>query len=456
MACMRGSAKLLCLIGAACVMTGCRPTAEIPGDPGLAGGPARQGEVASMPVVLASAGAPPSAAPRVGALTMRGAMYRAVEYSPVLRALGDEIGARKGEAFQAGLRPNPQLGVEVENFGGSGDYSGFDSAETTISLSQVIELGGKRMKRLRLAEADIDLAAWDYEAARLATASQTLQAFIDVLASQKRLAIHREFAASTSRFADTVSERVEAGKVSPVEKNRAIVQQANASIAVDEEEAALDVARRKLALFWGARSPDFGQAVGQLAATNHLPPPERFEAYLDRNPAIARWADEVSRRHAALELERAKRIPDLTVGAGVRHYEDTDDTAAVASISIGLPFFDRNSGNIDAASARVSKSIYEQQAASIEIRTRFVEAYGSLRAAEAKLRALQDKVLPAARSAYEATAGGYREGKFDLLNVLDAQRDYLQTQRDVVNTQAEFHKAKAVIEGLIGRDLYSL
>lgn len=456
MAYVRGSAKALCLIGVACAISGCRPTADNLGDPVLTGDPDQQnGAVYSaVPLVLASTSTP--AAPRVATLTMRGAMYRAVEYSPVLRALGDEIGARKGEAFQAGRRPNPELGVEVENFGGSGDYSGFDSAETTISLSQVIELGGKRMKRLRVAEADINLAAWDYEAARLATASQTLQAFINVLASQKRLAILREFATSTTRLADTVGERVEAGKVSPVEKTRAVVQQAKAGVAVDEEQSALDVARRKLALFWGARSPDFAQVTGQLAATNHLPPLDRFEAYLDRNPAIARWADEISRRHAAFELERAKRIPDLTIGAGVRHYEDTDDTAAVASISIGLPFFDRNRGNIDAASARVSKSIYEKQAASIEIRTRFVEAYGSLRAAEAKLRALQDKVLPAARSAYEATASGYREGKFDLLNVLDAQRDYLQTQLDVVNTQAEFHKAKAVIEGLIGRDLYSL
>lgn len=455
MACMQSSARTLCLIGAALAVSGCRPTAEDFGNPVLAEEPEQHYEdVAPLtaPVVLASTGK----APHVRTLTMRAAMQRSVEYSPSLRALGEEIGARQGEAFQAGRRPNPELEAEVENFAGSGDFSGFDSSETTISLTQVIELGGKRMKRLRVAEMDTSLAAWDYEAARLVTASQTLQAFVDILASQKRLAIHRKFADSTSRLADTVSERVEAGKVSPVEKNRAVVQQARASVAVDEEKATLDVARRKLALFWGARSPDFGQVTGELAATNHLPPPERFQAYLDRNPSIARWADEISRRHAALELERARRIPDLTIGAGVRHIEETDDTAAVARLSIGLPFFNRNRGNIDAASARVAKSLYEKQAASIEIRTRFVEAYGALRASEAKLRALQDKVLPAARTAFDATTNGYREGKFDLLNVLDAQREYLQTQLDVVNTQAEFHKAKAVIEGLIGRDLYSL
>lgn len=443
------------LIGLSLTVAGCQPSVRMLDGPAIVGNPAQSTEakgLASAPVILASA----KSAPYVRTLNMRAAMRRSVRHSPVLRAVSEEINARQGEAFQAGRRPNPELETEVENFGGSGGFSGFGAAETTIGLAQSIELGGKRLKRLRVAELDVSLANWDYEAARLTIASQTLQAFVDVLAAQERLAIRREFETITSRLTDTVSERVKAGKVSAVELNRAEVEQARATVAVREVQANLDVARRQLALFWGARAPDFGKAVGRLAATNHLPSPERFNTYLERNPNVARWADEIAQRQASFELERARRIPNLTVGAGVRRFEETGDSAVVAGFSIALPFFDRNRGNIDAASARIAKSLYEHSAAKIDLRSRFVEAYGLLRASEAKLRALESKVLPKAKEAFDAIERGYREGKFDLLNVLDAQRSLIEVRLDVVNTQAEFHKAKAVIEGLIGRDLYKL
>jgi len=445
--------KWLCAVAVTLSVAGCQSAAHERGAQILADTTPEQVSTATgAPVVLASA----RRAPQAGTLTMRAAMHRAVRYSPALRAVREEINARHGETYQAGRRLNPELDTEVENFAGSGGFSGFDSAETTISLAQVLELGGKRLKRLRVATLDASLANWDYEAARLTVASQTLQAFIDVLVSQKRLTIHREFEVIMKRLTDTVGERVKAGKVSPVEFNRAEVEQARATVAVSEERATLDVARRKLALFWGSRTPDFSRIAGTLAATNHLPPPEKFHTYLDKNPNIARWADEMAKRQATLDLEMARRIPDLKVGAGIRRFEETDDAAVVATFSVALPFFDRNRGNIDAARARVAKSIYEREVANISTSTRFVEAYGALRASEAKLRALTGKVLPAAKSVFASMENGYKEGKFDLLNVLDAQRTLIRTRLDVVNTQSDFHKAKAIIEGLIGRDLYSL
>lgn len=392
----------------------------------------------------------------VAGLSMREAMRRAISHSPVLHAARAEIEARHGEAFQAGRRQNPELMTEVENFAGSGDFSGSDSAELTVSLTQVLELGGKRLKRLELANLETNLAAWDFEAVRLKVASETLQSFVDVLAGQRRAEIRKEFESLTARLSESVSERVRAGKVSGIEASKAKVELARASVALEEERAALDVARQQLALFWGGRSPDFTRAIGELAATNHLPTAQRFRTYLDQNPNIARWADEMNRREATLALEKARRIPNLSVGGGIRRFEETDDSAVVASVSIALPLFDRNRGSLDAANARIAKGQYEREIASAELTRSFVDAYGKLRAAEAKLRSLDEKVLPAAIASYQASEQGFREGKYDLLNVLDAQRSLIETRLNIINTQAEFHKAKAVIEALIGRDLYSI
>ncbi len=177
----RATLRLCLLAGALIGLTGCQPSALETSNPALA---------ESRPVSVASAmrrnttQALPAreAAPRINQLTMRAAMQRAVRYSPVLRAVAEEKRARRAETYQAGRRPNPELTTEIENFAGSGDFEGFKSAETTISLTQVIELGRKRMKRIRAASLDEDLANWDYEAARLTIASQTQQAFVDVLA----------------------------------------------------------------------------------------------------------------------------------------------------------------------------------------------------------------------------------------------------------------------------------
>src|SRR5690242_2933969 len=109
-------------------------------------------------------------------LTLRRAIQRALDYSPALKAARLEIEAKRGEAIQAGLRPNPDVAVAAEDVGPD------DLAEYTLEFAQAFELGGKRVKRLREAQLDMSVAGWEYEAARVQLASQTAKTFVDVLA----------------------------------------------------------------------------------------------------------------------------------------------------------------------------------------------------------------------------------------------------------------------------------
>jgi len=85
-------------------------------------------------------------------LTLRQALAAALVNNPQLIAFAWENRAREADALQAGLGPNPELELEIENFGGSGEVAGFQGAETTLALSQLVELGDKRRKRLAVAE----------------------------------------------------------------------------------------------------------------------------------------------------------------------------------------------------------------------------------------------------------------------------------------------------------------
>jgi cobalt-zinc-cadmium efflux system outer membrane protein len=212
--------------------------------------------------------------------------------------------------------------------------------------------------------------------------------------------------------------------------------------------------KRRLANNWGARSADFSYARGELATTNHLPSADVLSNYLSSHPDVARWTTEMMRREAVLRLEKANRVPDLTIGAGARNLKEVDETGAVIGLAIPLPFFDRNQGNIAAAQTRVFKARRESMAARIDVNSQLLAAYGDLVVASRKLEALEKRVLPTAREVYAAMNKGYRSGEFDLVSVLDSQRTLFSTRLEIVNTRAEFHKAKVKIEAFIGRGLH--
>lgn len=379
-------------------------------------------------------------------LTLGEAVQKTIRYSPTLHAASFEVEAKAGEAFQAGLRPNPELFGSVQNIGESGQ-------EATLELSQLIELGGKRLKRLRAARLDISVAEWDYEAARLRVITNTVQIFADVLASQSRIKVLTELTEVAQKLQSAVGQRIEAGAAHAVEKPRSEIELARAQAELDAERALLNVAKRRLANNWGSPNADFGFVEGELSLTIHFPSPEQLMIYLDANPDVARWAEEMTRRRAVYDLARATRIPNIRLGAGVRNIEDLDETGAVVSLSVPLPFFDRNQGNIAAAQARVLQGEREGYSAKIEVQGEFLEAYARLVAAAEKLKGLEKQVLPTAREVYSGTMELYTVGKFDLLSVLDAQRTLFTTRLEIINARAEFYKAKVQIEALIGRAL---
>jgi len=380
-------------------------------------------------------------------LTLRRAIQRALNYSPALKAARLEIDAKRGEAVQAGLRPNPDVALTAEDVGPD------DLAEYTLAFAQAFELGGKRVKRLREAQLDTSVAGWEYEAARVQVATQAAQTFVDVLASQERLNVLRSSVDVAEKTKEAVAARVKAGSASPIELDRAEVSVARAKAAVEAEQARLEGAKRKLATLWGSSSPDFGQAEGQLAKVRVVPELGEVENFLRRNPTLTKWSEEIGRRYAALEVERAKRIPDLKLSAGVRQLEEVDSPSLVASVSIPLQVFDRNKGAIAAAQSRVAKAEQEAQAAHSELVSSLAEALSQLEVAAAQLHSIEQSVLPATETAFERTKIGYTEGKFDLLSLLDAQRMVFEARLDLVNAKADFEKAKAQVEAMIGQSL---
>ena len=386
-------------------------------------------------------------------ITMKQAIARAVGASPAVKAAFLEIEARHGEAAQASYRPNPELSLDVENFFGSGAKSGFNIAEETLRIAQTIELGDKRLKRLKAGNLEASVASWDYEAQRLASASRAAAAFVDVLVAQGRIEVLERFIAIAQKTRAGAEAQLKAGKGVTTDVDRAKIAVARAQGLVDAERARLDAARQALSAVWGRDTPGFNRALGRLDNTPEVPSLQSVQTYLTANPALARWSDEIGRRHAMLDVEKAKAVPDVKVALGIRHFHEDDTGALVATVAVPLQIFDRNNGSIAAAGHRIERAEYEEKAAKGEIMSALVAALGELRISKAQIASAETGVLPPARSTFERTRAGFDEGRFDLFNLLDAQRSLQDAELDLVTAQGDYAKARVKVEMLIGRGL---
>ncbi|PKU26376.1 TolC family protein [Telmatospirillum siberiense] len=392
----------------------------------------------------------PSGSDPTGPLTLRRALAQALVGSPELAAYSYEIRAAEARTLQADYLPNPTLNLDSEDFGGRGTRRGFDGSASTLSFSQLIELGGKRSHRVRAAQWDESLAAWDYEAKRLDTLLETNRAFIGLLAGQQKLELAEKALMLDQQVHATVVERVRAGRVSPQEEQRSQVAVGKATVTANRARREVSNARERLATLWGGKAARFDKAVGDLSAISPPPSQEEMLAAVSQNPDMARWKAELESRRAKLDVEKSKDIPDPTISAGVRRYGDDRSTAFIAGISFPLPVFGLNQGNVLDAQQKLAKGYAEQKGAETRIVGAVKEGFERLSSAYDETTSLTHDVLPAASSAFEGAREGYRQGKFALIDVLDSQRILTEAQDRLVDAMAEYQTAKAEIERLIG------
>ncbi len=375
-------------------------------------------------------------------LTLAQAIERALLNNPELAAFSYARRVKEAEALQSGLLPNPKLGIQVENLGPS------DLAETTIQLSQLIELGGKRSKRKQSGTLSQELSEWNYESKRLDVLAQVTKSFVNVLKDQHRLSLADEVSRLEERFLEVVSERIKAGKVPRLEKTKGEIIVASSRVARDRVGMDLESSRRKLSLLLGELEPSFGTVVGDLYSISPVPSLKQLKANAFLNPDLARWQTEQQNRQAILDLEQAKRIPDLEISGGYRRLEDTNDDTVLFGLSLPLQFFDRNQGGIARARNELLKSQEERRAAELKTQNALHQAFHRLSFSHSQVIAIKKSILPGAQQAFDGVSEGYRFGKFSLLDVLDSQKTLFQAQEQYLEALADYHKAVSEVERL--------
>lgn len=391
-----------------------------------------------------------SFAQEAGVLTLRRALQRADANNPRLAVANREIGIATGKRIQAGAIPNPELSFELDNAFGSGVYRGLRSAETTVQISQSIELFGKRDARIAAGSAGLESARWQVAAVRLEILSETAVAFFNVLAGQRKLQLYDGYIASLDQLVPLLKRRIEAGASSPGEIAR--IDLASALLKADRERArtALAVNRRELAILMGATRVDFAAVAGDFSRTGRPPSFASLIKALERHPQLVRWTAVRAQRDAELLSARLKPFPDLKVGLAWRHYNDTNDNAVRLGASVALPVWDQNLGGITEAQASRDKADAERAADRHALILTLAKAYDTLNGALREISVLRGSAIPNAERAVQTIDEGYGLGRYSLLEVLDVRNSSAQAVLREQEALTLFHTSLAILEGLTG------
>jgi len=395
-----------------------------------------------LDTLLSQQGAAPLAEPEQ-ALSLESAISLALESNPTLAAARREIEAAEAQILQGSLRPNPEFVYQA-------DDTRSMARTSTAQIDVPFEMGGKRGARVDAAVRNKSVALSELTARQLKIRALTMGVFFEVLAAQELTVLARDSLMLAMRASDIAGKRVTAGKISPVEEVKARVAEAGVRLSLTQAESQLRNARRRLSSLWGNPAPRFTSVVGEVDRMPDLPSHQEVQNRLANSPVLERAQQEVERRKSLVTVEQSKTVPDIIVSLGMKRREDVARDQILVGVSVPMPVFNRNQGNLLEALKREDKARDELLATRLTLYGDALQILERISARRDETELLQTSLLPGAKWAYEAATIGFENGKFSFLEVLDAQRTYFNAKSQYLNALLAFHIAVTDLESLLG------
>ena len=398
------------------------------------------------PAVASAQGVnPPSA------LTLEQALRRAEEANPGLQATQAGRLAARGEELEASalFHRNPELTLGATRRRAPGlDGSDTTFSESAITLSQSLELGGQPGYRRAAANHSSQAVEAEVADAWVRLRAEVELAFDKVLLLQRRLDAIRRTAAVVDQAATAVGKRVSEGEDSRLDGNLASVEAGRIHAEVQAVEEQLTAARANLATLLQLPPSEVPEVLGDLSKDL---PRYRLEDLLTRaaaRPGLAALGAREAAAQSRLELERAARVPDLTVGLGATREGPPGlrENAATLTFSLPLPLFQHNDAAIGRAMTERDRAVIERRAATRDSEARVRAQWERTRSLEARLGRLRDAVLPKLEQNELLSTKAYDAGEIGVVQLLLVTRQVLDARRDYLDALGDFTEARIALE----------
>ena len=379
----------------------------------------------------------------------RDLLNQAQTSAPRLSEAAAGVRQAEGLARQASARPNPTVGVDVENFSASTPF-GADGAQTTYSIEQSLELGGKRGARIAAGRAGLDAARARLTQSRADYAFSLAEAYAQAEAAERQVTLAQESVSLAEDVGRVAQALVEAGK-------EAELRSLQAKAAVTSARATLDAARAERAGAFArltalAGSPTPFTSLSESLLT--VPDVVQTSRNIDVQSTPGVLAAEAEREAAArrVRVERTRAVPDVSVSAGVRRLGFDNSTALVAGFSLPIPVFDQNRGNITAAQGELLAAESRLNAARLDAQADLSTGLFQVTAAKTRVTAALESE-GAAVEAFRLTQVAYEGGKSPLLELINARRSLAEARTQTIEAQLARVRAEAGLARLQGRPI---
>lgn len=381
--------------------------------------------------------------------TLDDAFERVIDTHPDLRIYRHTETLLIAEADRAALAPAVVANVQLENAPGTGALSGVRGAELTLSLSSVLERGGKREARRALAASRLDALGLQRSTRQLDLLADVARRYLDVVAAQGQAGIARDEVAQRERTVQASRQRVAAG-ASPTSvalSAEAMLSRARLDLSRAETQAA--AAWRRLAILW--RETDL-QVMPRLSAQPlvlpSIPTFSALQTALRESPDLQRFADEARIREARVQLARTTASPDIDWQAGVRRLQGDDAWALVGGVSIPLGSRRRSDPEIRVATAELESLALERESAELALIATLAQAHGQFTAARAEVELARSDVLPRMHRAEAAAERAYRAGALSYLEWAQLQSETTAARSRQLAAAVDAYRALIEIQRL--------
>ena len=370
-------------------------------------------------------------------LSFEQSLEKVFERHPLLKTYQKRSEAITFRAAQAARLENPEISLSFEDVFGTGEFGGTRFAETTIEMAQRLPLFGKRRKRREAVLADRARLEAALEEARLVLFRETAKAFTVALYAQRKVRLYEELVRLSRRLVEVTEAKFSAGKIPETERIRAEIVASRTETALENAREELKEALSRLARLWNGPPPK--GVSGDLLRRGALPD----WSVAEDHPRLRRYRAEMERLRREIELARAEALPDVTVSAGVRWYNESDEQAYVFGLSLPLPLWNRNQDRIAALRREITASRLDLRTESLNLKRKLIRVKSALIRTLREIENLEGRLLPWAGDIYRRNLDAYRFGKAEFLRVPDAQRTLFELYLARLEAYRRYHELRA-------------
>lgn len=376
----------------------------------------------------------------------------AIQQNPRLARAGYVVDAARGRAEQAGLYPNPTIGVTFDELG---DRTGRAGVNTLPLVSQEFVVGGKLRLSREAGLRQVDQETWRLLGQRYSLLSDVRTKFYEALVLQTRIEILQKMLELAERSVEQSNELLKAKQVARLDVVQLEIEAERLRADLEATERELPGAYRNLAATVGDPHLSIQQVRGVLA--DQLPEYDLDSVQglvLASHPDVHAARFGVDRARVLIQRARVEPRPNVSVDTGyVRQNQNRSDDFRIGA-SISVPLWNRNQGNIRAAEAEYCEAQQQVRQVQNELTERLSLALRDYAAARRRAERYSTAILPRAKETYELSRKAYQGGEFEYLRILEAQRVLAQAYLDYIRAQGDGWKAAATLSGLTLQDAW--